>query len=386
MSNLNPLLEKLITIIKTRGPITFKDFMQIALYYPGLGYYTGPGEKIGPRGDFYTSADVHPLFGAMLAKQFSQMWEYLGRPQNWVLVEYGAGKGLLARDILNALATSFPPAWEGVRYYIIEASLEMVRRQKELLTPFPKEKLSWVNALSEVGDTGHINGIIFGNELVDAFPVHRVRQTASGLKEIYVNWRDGRLVEEEGELSTPFLEEYFTTLGIKLAPGQAAEVNLAAREWLREVAAGLGRGFVLLIDYGMESPELYHPSRFEGTLRCYRQHRLGSDPLNNVGQQDITAHVNFSALMQWGREAGLHPAGYTTQMDFLLNLGIVEAIPRSAPEYVFDERTTRTVMAVKKLLLPEGMGGIFKVLALCKGVGQPDLLGFAKGPKGRGQP
>ncbi|RKO67065.1 class I SAM-dependent methyltransferase [Desulfofundulus salinus] len=383
---MNPLLGKIIALIKARGPITFKDFMQIALYYPGLGYYTGPGEKIGPRGDFYTSADVHPLFGAMLAKQFSQIWECLGQPQNWVLVEYGAGKGFLARDILNALATSFRPAWEGVRYYIIEASPEMVRRQKEFLAPFPEEKVSWANALSEVGNPGYINGIIFGNELVDAFPVHRVRQTASGLKEIYINWRDGRLVEEEGELSTPLLGEYFTTLGIKLAQGQVAEVNLAAREWLQEVAAGLGRGFVLIIDYGMDSMELYHPSRFEGTLRCYRQHRLSSDPLNHVGQQDITSHVNFSALIHWGREAGLHLAGYTTQMDFLLNLGIVEAIPRSAPDYVFDERTTRTVMAVKKLILPEGMGGIFKVLALCKGVEQPDLLGFPKGRKGRGQP
>ncbi|WP_424660548.1 class I SAM-dependent methyltransferase [Desulfofundulus sp.] len=371
-------MEKIVSLIKARGPITFRDFMEMALYYPGLGYYTGPGEKIGPRGDFYTSADVHPLFGAMLARQFSQMWEYLGQPSNWVLVEYGAGKGYLARDILDAMAASFRPAWKGVRYYIIEASPEMTRRQKEVLAPFVEEKVYWADTLSEIGNTGSINGIIFGNELVDAFPVHRVRQTASGLKEIYINWNDGRLAEQEGELSTPLLEEYFSTLGINLIQGQIAEVNLAAREWLREVATMLGRGFVLIIDYGMESTELYHPSRMEGTLRCYRKHLLSSDPLNHVGQQDITSHVNFSALIHWGREAGLHLAGYTTQMDFLLNLGIVDAIPRFAPDYVFDERTTRTVMAVKKLILPEGMGGIFKVLALYKGVEKPDLLGFSK--------
>ncbi|MBE3585772.1 class I SAM-dependent methyltransferase [Desulfofundulus thermocisternus] len=375
---MNPLLEKLNEIIKTKGPITFKDFMQMALYYPGLGYYTSPGEKIGPRGDFYTSSDVHPLFGTMLARQFYQMWEYLGKPQSWALVEWGAGKGLLALHILEALGTSFPLAWKGLHYYIIEASPEMIKKQKELLTSFPQGKLSWVNNLSEAGDNGHIKGIIFGNELVDAFPVHRVRQTNSGLKEIYVNWDEGKLVEVEGELSTPLLEEYFQTFGIKLVPGQTAEVNLAAREWLREVATKLEQGFVLLIDYGMESPELYHPSRMEGTLRCFRQHRLNNNPLNNVGQQDITAHVDFSALTHWGREAGLQPVGYTTQMDFLLNLGILEAIPRSKPEYVFDEKATRTVMAVKKLLLPEGMGRVFKVLAFAKGVGKPDLLGFVK--------
>ncbi len=379
---MNLLVQKIRELINARGPITFKDFMQMALYDPGLGYYTSPGEKIGPRGDFYTSADVHPLFGTMLAKQFSQMWECLGRPQNWVLVEYGAGKGLLARDILSALGTSFRPAWESVRYYIIEISPELARRQKELLTAFPAEKVCWVNALSDVGNPGYINGVIFGNELVDSFPVHRVRQTRAGLKEIYINWRDGRLVEEEGELSTPLLEEYFTSMDITLVPGQVAEVNLAAREWLRQAAAGLDRGFVLIIDYGMESRELYHPSRFEGTLRCYRQHRLNTCPLDHVGRQDITTHVNFSALIRWGQEAGLHLAGYTTQMEFLLNLGIVEAIPRPSADYVFDERSMRTTMAVKKLILPEGMGGIFKVLALYKGLAQPYLTGFQKGQKG----
>lgn len=373
------LLEVIKETINSQGSITFARFMEIALYYPELGYYTRPGEKIGPRGDFYTSADVHPIFGAMLSKQLVQMWELLDRPQNWQLVEYGAGQGLLARDILTSMSECFPEAWQNVHYNIIEISPPLVRQQKKLLidADIPLQKIRWIDTLASIDVNSGVTGVVFCNELVDAFPVHRVRQTPAGLKEIYVNWRHDGLVEEEGELSTPLLQDYFIRLGITLAPGQTAEVNLAARQWLAEVAAGLNRGFVLIIDYGMESRELYHPSRFDGTLRCYRQHRLSTSPLVEVGQQDITAHVNFTALIHWGLEAGLQLGGYTSQMNFLLNLGILDAIPRTR-DYVYNEEAMQTTMAVKKLILPEGMGRIFKVLALYKGMEPPFLLGFKK--------
>ncbi|MBE3587242.1 MAG: class I SAM-dependent methyltransferase [Thermoanaerobacteraceae bacterium] len=374
------LLSNIKKEIAAGGPLTFATFMEMALYHPEYGYYNSEREKIGPRGDFYTSSDVHPLFGTILARQCAQMWELLDCPSNWSLVEYGAGKGLLARDVLTALRDNHPAAWAGVSYHIIEISPAMIRRQKEVLQErdLPAEKIHWAGRLSDIGGAGGIRGVILANEVVDAFPVHLVKQTQAGLKEIYVNWYGNGLMEEEGDPSTPLLAQYFKNLNVSLAPGQRAEVNLAARQWLRELAAGLSRGFILIIDYGGESPELYHPSRYEGTLRCYHRHRLNNNPLIHVGEQDITASVNFSTLMHWAREEGLQVAGYTTQMDFLLNLGIMEAIPRPATAFAYDERTMRATMAVKKLILPEGMGSVFKVLALYKGLPQATLAGFKK--------
>ena len=378
MDRVADLTAKISTRIREKGPLTFKEFMEMALYDPEGGYYNSPEEKIGFRGDFYTAPEVHPLFGTMLAKQFAQIWELLGEPPEWCLVEYGGGRGTLARDILRALERDHPRAWAAVHYRLIEISPAMRRRQKETLAGLPPGKVSWAARLSHPGEECKRQGVVFGNEFVDALPVHRVRQTSRGLKELYVGWRDGSFVEEEGEPSDPRIEEYLAATGVRLLPGQTAEVNLAAREWLGEVASWLQKGFLFVIDYGMPAEELYHPSRFKGTLRCYRRHRMGADPLHAPGTQDITSHVDFSALMRWGEEEGFFVAGYTTQGDFLLNLGILEAIPRPAREFAFDAASLRAAMAVKNLVLPEGMGQVFKVLALGKGTEKTPLAGFKK--------
>ncbi|OAT85546.1 class I SAM-dependent methyltransferase [Desulfotomaculum copahuensis] len=373
----NKLAEIIMNEIKINGPLTFARFMEMALYYPGLGYYTAPGEKIGTAGDYYTSSDVHPVFGAMLARQFTQMWPFLPvHPADRLLVEYGAGKGLLARDILTALREQSPEICPSLTYWIIERSPVLAARQRETLsgTDLAGARVRWAENLSATG--GRITGCIFSNEVVDAFPVHRIRQTAAGLKEIYVTCRDGRLQEIESDPSTPLLAACLQAQGTSLETGQTAEINLAARHWLAEIASRLACGFLLTIDYGQEARELYHPSRFDGTMRCYHRHKLIANPYEHVGEQDITANVNFTQLRQWGEEMGLRTAGFTTQMNFLLNLGILETV-KPAVSYVFDPEILRATMAIKKLIMPEGMGRDFKILCQYKGLTQfPELAGF----------
>lgn len=361
------LKEIIVREIKSKGPITFARFMEMALYYPGLGYYTRPGITTGPAGDFYTSPDVHPAFGQALARLFVKMWEALGRPERWALVEYGAGTGRLARHVLDFLQADQPQAASGLVYWIIEISPYLISLQKEEIAGLglPPERVVWAKNPEELPEKN--TGCIFSNELVDSFPVHRVRQPEKGcLKEIYVNFRND-FFEEEGPLSTPLLSSYFATEDVSLEPGQAAEVNLAARDWLQRAAGILDRGFLLTIDYGGTAPEIYSPSRPEGTLRCFFRHRLTASPYKNIGRQDITASVNFSSLVRWGKEFGLTSLGLFTQARFLIGLGILELIKRPAEDYLFDEKKTKEILAIKKLLHPEGMGEVFRVLLQGKG-------------------
>lgn len=361
-----------------RGSVTFKEYMNLALYHPQAGYYMRDDQKIGIQGDFYTSSDVTPLFGYSLAEQFAQMWVLLGSPAQWQLVEYGAGKGKLALDVLTRLRDCYPDAYGGLKYYIIEISPAMMELQKKELESRPglEGRVAWVSRPEDINHSGGITGCVFSNELVDAFPVHRIIKTRGELKEIYIKTVAGGLAEEQGPLSSRELLRYTDMFDIRLEEGQTAEVNLAAEEWLREIAQSISRGFLLTIDYGCEARDLYNPMRPGGTLRCYSRHRLLDSPLEQPGCCDITAHVNFSALRKWGDALGLKPAGYATQMNFLLNLGIIEMI-NGGNNYSFDLKTMKETMAVKKIIMPEGMGNIFKVLAQYKGLSEePRLKGF----------
>ncbi len=362
---MNKLEEIIVQEIKAKGPLTFARFMEMALYYPELGYYTSPGVKIGAAGDFYTSPDVHPAFGQMLARQFAEMWAKLGGPERWELVEYGAGKGRLAAHILNFFQEYYPETAQGLTYYILEISPSLVEIQKEELKKIGIEKVVWAKNAGEL--SGRVTGCLFSNELVDSFPVHRVRQTDDGLKEIYVGYRGNSFVEVEGPLSTPLLQTYFEAEGVVLEPGQTAEVNLAARDWLQEAANCLQKGFLLTIDYGGTAAELYAPFRPDGTLRCFCKHRLSADPYRNIGKQDITASVNFSALMRWGKQSGLASLGLLSQAKFLLKLGILDLFPNSPEEYSFAHEKLKTTLAIKKLIMPGGMGEAFRILIQCKG-------------------
>ncbi|WP_347491092.1 class I SAM-dependent methyltransferase [Desulfoscipio sp. XC116] len=374
MSVLSGIIQQEIT---SGGPITFARFMEQALYHPELGYYTSPGTKIGRAGDFYTAPGVSPLFGAMLARRLYQMWDSNGRPDRWVVAEYGPGTGILPRDITTAIHRNYPDLHAALEYYLIEISSTLKElQQKTLSEPIPGDnrpgveinKFHWISKLTEI-NPGYIeNGCILANELVDAFPVHLVEQNDSGLAELYVSLcdNDHSLFElAAGPPSTAKLAEYFNMQNIRLENGQRAEVNLQAHNWLTEIAGHLKQGYLLTIDYGATSRELYSEHRFNGTLRCFHKHHLADNPLINIGRQDITAHVNFSTLITWGHQLGLQKIELTSQPQFLLNLGILDALQKQ-PDYTPNPELAKVTSAIKQLVLPGGMGDIFKVLVQVK--------------------
>lgn len=359
--------------ITERGvPITFAEFMDLALYHPQYGYYNQVEQKIGREGDYYTSVHVSSLFGQAVARQLLEMGSILGW-NGLKLVEYGAGEGYLALDILDAFVRSFPPSLGQIPYYIVERSGYHRRQQQRRLEDYAGQ-VHWVEELSEVNQGKPFKGIVFSNELVDAFPVHRVKQVEGQLKEIYVDNVNGSLVDKLGELSRPRLKEYFPSLDFALEEGQEAEINLNALEWLEEVGRYLEKGFVLTIDYGYEVGELAHPRRFDGTVMCYYRHQADANPYDRIGLKDITSHVNFTALMKYGQKLGLEVTGFTNQMRFLVGLEAGKELEN--PELTPMERQ-KLALALKELVMPDRMGERFRVLIQHKGLTEkPDLAGL----------
>lgn len=354
--------------IEETGGISFADYMALCLYHPEYGYYMVPRERIGKQGDFFTSSSVHSLFGGLVARQLRQMWELLGRGP-FTIVEQGAGEGHLCLDILDAVAEEAPDFYRSLRYQLVEVSPDNRRRQQGLLAAH-LERTEWC-ALEEVDA---VEGCFLSNELVDAFPVHLVEQHQGALREVYVVSREGGLAEELRPLSTPELEDYFRRLKITLPEGNRAEVNLEAGRWLTQVATRLRRGFVLTIDYGYPAAELYAPFRSTGTLMCYHRHSAGEDPYRHIGNQDITAHVDFTTLQRVGEDAGLDSLYFGEQYRFLMGLGFVEALMKLQAQEQDENRARSLRLVLKNLILPEGgMGETFKVLVQGKGVGSPEL-------------
>ena len=383
MIAMTPLAEIIKSTIELEGQITFARFMDMALYYPELGYYVSDREKIGREGDYYTSSDVHILFAKMIARQAFEIWTSMGEPSSWQFVEYGAGKGKLALEVLTELQQQHLSCFAALTYWIIDISPDFREKQQTILSGLnlPEDKVRWADGPDQIQKIqgGKITGCIFSNELIDALPVHRVRQRDDGLKEIYVDYRDNEFVEVEASVSDPSLYDYFTMQQVVLKPSQTAEVNLAALKWLKTQAECLEKGFIITIDYGLTSENLYNRARFDGTMRCFRKHTLNDNPYQFIGEQDITSNVNFSALEIWGREAGLTMAGLVTQSDFLINTGIFDVL-KATDDYSFNENKLHTTLAIKQLIMPEGMGRYFKVLIQYKGLTQkPDLQGLKKG-------
>jgi len=356
------------------GPISFARFMELALYHPQFGYYTRPSdpgaERIGWNGDFYTSSDVHPILGQAMARQAAQIDALLGYPDPFMIVEMGPGKGLLAKHLLSHCQLMSKSLAQRLRYVLIECSPAMRALQQEQLTPWLRHSgpVSWLENISSLAP-GSITGLMFSNELPDAFPVHRVEKVGHGLKEIFVEVRDGRFVECLRDLSTPAIEDYFRDLQVELPEGYRTEINLRAPVWMRQVAASMNRGVVITIDYGHSAEDLYGPQRSKGTLLCYRSQMASEDPFVRVGLQDMTAHVDFTTLATAGEEAGLSVTGFTNQMSFLMGLGVEDMIAQLAPE-------TPEFRAALHLLKPEGMGRTFKILVQHKGLEAPALDGL----------
>ncbi|MBS1662381.1 MAG: SAM-dependent methyltransferase [Bacteroidetes bacterium] len=356
--------------IQKEGALSFHDFMEMALYYPGEGYYTSAREKLGAPGDFYTSPYLTSLFGEMLAGQLEEMWIALGRVP-FTIVEYGAGTGLLCRDILRRLSTN-RALYDHLHYYIIEKSDTMRERERALLS----DKVRWVGSIGEIGP---VTGCVLSNELVDNLAVHQVIM-AEELMEVFVGYDEGGGFREVLRPAGEELRDYLGQLGVKMQPGYRGEINLEATKWIQEVAAGMGKAFVMTIDYGCSSSVLY--GKKEGTLVCYHEHRLNHSPFSFIGEQDITSHVNFSALDYWGRKGGLECCGYTTQAHFLQGLGLAHHLRQMETAGLKDldpATRQRRLWQLRTLLLD--MGQKFKVLIQRKGTGWAPLSGmqFAQG-------
>jgi SAM-dependent MidA family methyltransferase len=361
------LKQKIIDVIRERGPLTFEHFMEMALYDPAFGYYRSGKSRIGRKGDFFTSSHLHPAFGAMIGRQVEEMWRLMGEPAGFTIVEPGPGEGRVCGDMLGYLKDK--ECFSALSYFLVEPDPGMKKRQKALLAGF-SETVRWYPSMEEIGKVG---GCIFSNELIDAFPVHLVVMGDS-LQEIYVGFDGKGFRELPGPLSTPALEEYFRENGVTVSKGYRTEVNLRSKGWLNSANEILREGFILTIDYGYTARDYFSEERDRGTLMCYYRHRLSEDPFEHIGDQDITAHVNFSALRKWGEAIGLKTTGFTSQGAFLVSLGIHEEIEKmaSAPhDFAFE------LGRIKSLILPGGMGESHMVLAQYKGGGNPVLKGFS---------
>jgi SAM-dependent MidA family methyltransferase len=356
------LSEIIIQKIQEEGPISFCDFMQMALYYPEEGYYTSAKEKIGIEGDYYTSPVITPLFGTLLAKQLEEMWISLGRKE-FTVVEFGAGTGSLCSDILNALQGN-GELYDNLHYCIIEKNSAIQKNEKTLCN----EKLSWHKSIQDISS---FTGCILSNELIDNFPVHQVIMQDE-LMEVYVDYHNGFI--ETFRSASDSIKNYFEELQIVLPREFRTEVNLHATEWISEIACALKDGFVLTIDYGSSSRALYCNSKSSGTLVNYHKHSINFSPYTNIGKQDITSHVNFTALHHWGLKNGLALNGYTDQASFLLSLGLTSLLNE------IESRKEKVLTEQQKMILLHtflmDMGRKLKVLIQQKGIGNAQLSGL----------
>ncbi|MBD2595614.1 class I SAM-dependent methyltransferase [Nostoc spongiaeforme FACHB-130] len=392
--NSNPALCAAISDRIANNPqkrITFAEYMDMVLYHPEYGYYASKAVNIGFKGgDFFTSVSLGADFGELLAEQFVQMWEILGQPRPYSLVEMGAGQGLLALHILNYYQLHYPDFLPALDYVIVEKSPELQQEQQQRLQNYP---VRWCN-LADI-PSNSITGCFFSNELVDAFSVHQVILQAGELREIYVTLSsnveqddnylllEGEFQEVIGEISTPQLTKYFDLIGIditaKIYPdGYRSEINLAALDWLSIVADRLQRGYVVTVDYGYPAHRYYNPRRSQGTLQCYYQHRYHNNPYINLGRQDITAHVDFTALELWGEQCGLTKIGFTQQGLFLMALGLGDRIASLSHQDIAIAQLLQRRESLHKLIDPTGVGG-FGVLVQSKGLQNLEISQPLKG-------
>ena len=372
------LIAAIVLEIQSLGPIPFARFMELALYHPQFGYYMrapeGTGERIGWQGDYYTSSDVHPILGQALARQAEQIDRLLGQPDPFTVVEMGPGKGLLAKHFLSACRSCSPSFQQRLRYILIDRSPAMRATQRYNLSEWLTKPgvLAWEDRLDDLDQSG-ITGLLFSNELLDAFPIHRIQMTSEGPLEIHVDYHNGQFVECLKPLSTAPLAEHLRRLNCDWPEGYRTEVNLQALEWMKQVARSLNRGVVLTIDYGHTAHDLYRPERKTGTFLCYSRHSTNETPYLHVGTQDMTAHVDFSSLATVGESQGLHVTGFTNQLSFLMGLGVEAMIAELQPE-------SPEFQAAIQLLKPNGMGSTFKMLAQHKGIACPTLDGLTYKP------
>lgn len=354
--------------------------MELALYDNDYGYYMTQAvaqdqplrERISWKGDFYTAPELSPILAKAVVHQVLEIDAQLGHTTPFVFVEMGCGNGTFAADFLQHCGVIAPDLLNRLSYVLVERSPHLQSLQqsriREVMGNWGDGQLFWVSTVSDL-DQKFVIGVLFSNELVDAFPVHRVRFHNQRLQELFIDYAEGKFVERLGPLSSPKLQEYVHRYGIDLQEGQTSELHVAAEEWMTQVARVFQQGVMITIDYGHTGSDYYAADRNDGTLICYYQHAVSTNPYIRVGEQDMTAHVNFSALAKAGKECGLLPVGFTTLANWLMGLGVEEMVEDQDPE-------SEEIQALSQLLRPHGMGNTFKVLVQQKGIESVSLRGL----------
>ncbi|MGB2632554.1 MAG: SAM-dependent methyltransferase [Candidatus Acidiferrum sp.] len=368
---MTPLATLLAERIRRYGPITFAEYMRECLYHPLHGYYSQAEAR--RFADYYTSVDIHTIFGRLLARQFAEMWEQLGRPTKFHLVEGAASTGRLAGHILDFAQTKLPDFYQAVYYVAVERSPARCTQLAARLAPH----IAQGRCQSTIEMPAKIPvGCVFSNELLDALPVHRVIQQDGQLQEIFVASDGATFSEVRLPLSTCAVSEYFAAQGIKLIDGQHAEAALEACDWIMEIGRRLERGFVLSVDYGHEASELFDAHHMAGTVLAYANHRASEEYFTAPGEQDLTAHVNLTAMRLWGERAELSTLGVVSQTAFLLALGKKNEFADLYEDDASESDRVRARLQLKTLIFPEGMGERFRVLIQQKGQPRAGLTGL----------
>jgi SAM-dependent MidA family methyltransferase len=380
-----PLARLIAEQIREGGPITFRDFVELALYHPELGYYNRSHTRLGKSGDFYTSSHVSPIFGWTISRAIEK---HLAAGENStaegrrgskrprppvLIVEFGSGEGFLAKDILEYFQHLNPSLFERVQYVIVEQSPALRRAQARLFDQYPdlQKRVRWCTA----DELEPFSGVVLANEFVDALPFHRVVLTDDGYREIFVDLSEGGFVEKFGMISSPRVDtliheveaEFDESWDDPWPVGQQMEISIDALDWIGSLAERMERGRVIIIDYGDKAGKLYghHPS--QGTVRAFFQHQISDRYYEHVGEQDITADVNFSLLLKAALEYGFEDPEFTTQADFLLDNEILKVVEeRERALHLSSEDARNARRQILNLTLPETMGTRFKVLTLKK--------------------
>jgi SAM-dependent MidA family methyltransferase len=368
------LVDSIRDEIAATGPITFARFMERALYDPAYGYYVTSPTRPTRTGDFLTAPELHPIFGATLARQIDEMWQRMDRPAPFVMREFGAGSGALFLAVADGLAAIGSPLAGAIRYEPVDFAAQRALAVERLTASGRAHQLV---AITERGSLA--SGVVVANEFLDALPVHRVIQLHGELREIHIDWRDDRFTEIAGPSTEMRLSTWFRDRDIELAEGQRAEVNLAMLDWIRDVSASLQCGYVMAIDYGATPAALYGPDRPTGTIRAFAGQHVSADVLSGVGQRDITSHVDFDALERQAGARGLTVAGRRRSNEFLIACGLDDAYQQARTQSDTDwDAATNLRSAIRRLLDANALGGyLVSVLATDAPV-DPPLRGFAE--------
>lgn len=354
------LSDRLRERIKREGPITFCDWMRSALYDPTDGYYCRSDRaKWGREGDYRTSPERSSLFAATFARYFARLYDDLHKTADWTIVEAGGGDGMFASGVLQTLQNSFPEVFSRTRYIIDELSSAASSLARDRLHEFGNRV-----EFRKLDELEVDQGVVFSNELLDAFPVHRVTMQDGKLNEFYVNVAsNGNFEWIPGDPSTPQLKEYLAEAGLTLADGQVAEINFEIEKWLKKVGERLRSGYLITVDYGAESANLYSsPERFQGTLRGFYRHQTVNDVLARPGEQDLTTTVDWSLVKRVGRKLGFELVAFEPQDKFLVAAGLLEQLESESRAFETEAEKLRLSTAAREMILPGGMASSFQVL------------------------